>query len=166
MLKSAGFADAVHVGGGVIGWVNQIEPEQAGLLGRCPRRARPGSGPSQAPVPKVRRRASRKGRRSVPYGPAPFVRRGAGGARRRRPATPQISPLRVRWLKASQPGSTGSQKVSSRKRQHGGRGDLRGRARRRSGRPIRAASTAPTPPGVGAAEPSALPARKTTAMLA
>src|SRR5881398_1593156 len=26
VLKSAGFADAVHVGGGVIGWVNQIEP--------------------------------------------------------------------------------------------------------------------------------------------
>lgn len=28
VLKSAGFADAVHVGGGVIGWVNQIEPEK------------------------------------------------------------------------------------------------------------------------------------------
>ncbi|CAM5744381.1 hypothetical protein SHIRM173S_06613 [Streptomyces hirsutus] len=26
VLKSAGFADAVHVGGGVVGWVNQIEP--------------------------------------------------------------------------------------------------------------------------------------------
>ncbi|MCF6526427.1 adenylyltransferase/sulfurtransferase MoeZ [Streptomyces sp. JJ36] len=26
VLKDAGFADAVHVGGGVIGWVNQIEP--------------------------------------------------------------------------------------------------------------------------------------------
>ncbi|MGX1250354.1 rhodanese-related sulfurtransferase [Streptomyces ambofaciens] len=26
VLKSAGFSDAVHVGGGVIGWVNQIEP--------------------------------------------------------------------------------------------------------------------------------------------
>ncbi|CAM5719487.1 Putative adenylyltransferase/sulfurtransferase MoeZ OS=Streptomyces glaucescens OX=1907 GN=moeZ PE=4 SV=1 [Streptomyces glaucescens] len=25
---SAGFADAVHVGGGVIGWVNQIEPQK------------------------------------------------------------------------------------------------------------------------------------------
>ncbi|MEU8137879.1 adenylyltransferase/sulfurtransferase MoeZ [Streptodolium elevatio] len=28
VLKSAGFQDAVHVGGGVIGWVNQIEPEK------------------------------------------------------------------------------------------------------------------------------------------
>jgi adenylyltransferase/sulfurtransferase len=28
VLKSAGFADAVHVGGGVIGWVNQIEPDK------------------------------------------------------------------------------------------------------------------------------------------
>ena len=28
VLKNAGFADAVHLGGGVIGWVNQIEPEK------------------------------------------------------------------------------------------------------------------------------------------
>ena len=28
VLHSAGFADAVHVGGGVIAWVNQIEPEK------------------------------------------------------------------------------------------------------------------------------------------
>ncbi|WP_037573094.1 adenylyltransferase/sulfurtransferase MoeZ [Phaeacidiphilus oryzae] len=28
VLKSAGFSDAVHVGGGVVGWVNQIEPEK------------------------------------------------------------------------------------------------------------------------------------------
>jgi molybdopterin/thiamine biosynthesis adenylyltransferase/rhodanese-related sulfurtransferase len=28
VLHSAGFADAVHLGGGVIGWVNQIEPEK------------------------------------------------------------------------------------------------------------------------------------------
>ena len=28
VLKSAGFADAVHVGGGVIGWVNTVEPEK------------------------------------------------------------------------------------------------------------------------------------------
>ncbi len=28
VLHSAGFADAVHVGGGVIGWVNQIEPHK------------------------------------------------------------------------------------------------------------------------------------------
>ncbi len=28
VLKSAGFADAVHVGGGVLAWVNQIEPEK------------------------------------------------------------------------------------------------------------------------------------------
>jgi hypothetical protein len=28
VLKSAGFADAVHVGGGVIGWVNQIVPDK------------------------------------------------------------------------------------------------------------------------------------------
>ncbi len=27
-LKDAGFSDAVHVGGGVIGWVNQIEPDK------------------------------------------------------------------------------------------------------------------------------------------
>ena len=26
VVKSAGFADAVHVGGGVIGWVNQVDP--------------------------------------------------------------------------------------------------------------------------------------------
>jgi adenylyltransferase/sulfurtransferase len=28
VLHAAGFSDAVHVGGGVIGWVNQIEPEK------------------------------------------------------------------------------------------------------------------------------------------
>ncbi|MFC1417389.1 adenylyltransferase/sulfurtransferase MoeZ [Streptacidiphilus cavernicola] len=28
VLHSAGFSDAVHVGGGVIGWVNQIEPQK------------------------------------------------------------------------------------------------------------------------------------------
>lgn len=28
VLHSAGFADAVHVGGGVVAWVNQIEPEK------------------------------------------------------------------------------------------------------------------------------------------
>ncbi|WP_436786618.1 adenylyltransferase/sulfurtransferase MoeZ [Yinghuangia sp. YIM S10712] len=28
VLKAAGFQDAVHVGGGVIGWVNQIEPHK------------------------------------------------------------------------------------------------------------------------------------------
>ncbi|QMU67753.1 adenylyltransferase/sulfurtransferase MoeZ [Streptacidiphilus sp. P02-A3a] len=28
VLHAAGFADAVHVGGGVVGWVNQIEPEK------------------------------------------------------------------------------------------------------------------------------------------
>ncbi len=27
-VKSAGFADAIHVGGGVVAWVNQIEPEK------------------------------------------------------------------------------------------------------------------------------------------
>ena len=32
VLKSAGFSDAVHVGGGVIGWVNQIEPEKPVVL--------------------------------------------------------------------------------------------------------------------------------------
>ena len=26
MLKNAGFRDAVHVQGGVVGWVKQIEP--------------------------------------------------------------------------------------------------------------------------------------------
>ena len=28
MLKDAGFADAVHVGGGIVAWVNQIEPDK------------------------------------------------------------------------------------------------------------------------------------------
>ncbi len=28
VLKNAGFADAVHVGGGVVAWVNQIEPDK------------------------------------------------------------------------------------------------------------------------------------------
>jgi adenylyltransferase/sulfurtransferase len=28
VLKSAGFANSVHLGGGVVGWVNQIEPEK------------------------------------------------------------------------------------------------------------------------------------------
>jgi adenylyltransferase/sulfurtransferase len=26
LVKAAGFSDAVHVGGGIVGWVNQIEP--------------------------------------------------------------------------------------------------------------------------------------------
>ena len=28
VLKSAGFADSQHVGGGVLAWVNQIEPSK------------------------------------------------------------------------------------------------------------------------------------------
>ena len=28
VVKGAGFADAVHVGGGVLAWVNQIEPDK------------------------------------------------------------------------------------------------------------------------------------------
>jgi adenylyltransferase/sulfurtransferase len=28
VLKSAGFADAVHVGGGVVSWIHQVEPEK------------------------------------------------------------------------------------------------------------------------------------------
>ena len=28
VVKDAGFSDAVHVGGGVIAWVNQIDPQQ------------------------------------------------------------------------------------------------------------------------------------------
>jgi adenylyltransferase/sulfurtransferase len=28
LVKNAGFADAVHVGGGVVGWVNQVDPSQ------------------------------------------------------------------------------------------------------------------------------------------
>ena len=28
IAKGAGFSDAVHVGGGVIGWVHQIEPHK------------------------------------------------------------------------------------------------------------------------------------------
>ena len=28
IVKSAGFADAIHVGGGVVAWVNQIEPDK------------------------------------------------------------------------------------------------------------------------------------------
>ncbi|MFB0944018.1 MAG: rhodanese-like domain-containing protein, partial [Candidatus Nanopelagicales bacterium] len=28
VVKGAGFSDAVHVGGGVLAWVNQIEPDK------------------------------------------------------------------------------------------------------------------------------------------
>ena len=28
VLKDAGFADAVHVAGGIVAWVNQIEPDK------------------------------------------------------------------------------------------------------------------------------------------
>jgi adenylyltransferase/sulfurtransferase len=28
VVKAAGFANAVHLGGGVLGWVNQIEPHK------------------------------------------------------------------------------------------------------------------------------------------
>jgi len=28
VAKGAGYADAVHVGGGVVAWVNQIDPSQ------------------------------------------------------------------------------------------------------------------------------------------
>ena len=28
VLKGAGYSDAVHVGGGVVAWVNQIDPSQ------------------------------------------------------------------------------------------------------------------------------------------
>ena len=28
IVKAAGFSDAVHLAGGVVGWVNQIEPEK------------------------------------------------------------------------------------------------------------------------------------------
>ena len=28
VIKGAGYADAVHVGGGVIAWVSQIEPDK------------------------------------------------------------------------------------------------------------------------------------------
>jgi adenylyltransferase/sulfurtransferase len=28
VVKGAGFSDAVHVGGGVVAWVNQIDPSQ------------------------------------------------------------------------------------------------------------------------------------------
>ena len=28
VVKGAGFADAVHVGGGVLAWVNQVEPDK------------------------------------------------------------------------------------------------------------------------------------------
>ena len=36
VVKGAGFANAQHVGGGVVAWVNQIEPEQAHVLSRPP----------------------------------------------------------------------------------------------------------------------------------
>ena len=26
MIKNAGFSDAVHVGGGVLAWINQVDP--------------------------------------------------------------------------------------------------------------------------------------------
>ena len=32
VAKGAGFANAQHVGGGVVAWVNQIEPSQTDLL--------------------------------------------------------------------------------------------------------------------------------------
>ena len=32
LVKAAGFADAIHVGGGVSAWVNQIDPESAHVL--------------------------------------------------------------------------------------------------------------------------------------
>ena len=28
VVKGAGFSDAIHVGGGIVAWVNQIEPEK------------------------------------------------------------------------------------------------------------------------------------------
>ena len=28
LVKAAGFTDAVHVGGGIVSWVNQIEPQK------------------------------------------------------------------------------------------------------------------------------------------
>ena len=31
-MKDAGFSDAVHVGGGVLAWVSQVDPEPADLL--------------------------------------------------------------------------------------------------------------------------------------
>src|SRR5690606_38476786 len=81
------------------------------------------------------------------------------GARRYRAS------LRVRWLKASQPGRTGSYSVSSRYSSTAGAATSLGRPT--AIRPtVSVASTAPTPPGVGAADPSALPARNTTATLA
>ena len=32
IVKGAGYADAVHVGGGVAAWVNQIDPQPAVVL--------------------------------------------------------------------------------------------------------------------------------------
>ena len=32
VLKDAGFSDAVHVGGGIVAWVSEIEPEKSDLL--------------------------------------------------------------------------------------------------------------------------------------
>ena len=32
IVKGAGYADAVHVGGGVVAWVNQIDPSPAVVL--------------------------------------------------------------------------------------------------------------------------------------
>ena len=45
-VKNAGFADAVHVQGGVTAWVKQVDPEPAVLLGR----STPGSGGIRAPT--------------------------------------------------------------------------------------------------------------------
>ena len=28
LVKAAGFTDAVHLGGGIVSWVNQIEPQK------------------------------------------------------------------------------------------------------------------------------------------
>ena len=35
VVKGAGYSDAVHVGGGVVAWVNQIDPSQPAVRRWC-----------------------------------------------------------------------------------------------------------------------------------
>src|SRR4029078_9440939 len=65
VLKSAGFADAVHVGGGVIGWVNQIAPSKPPVS--CSRgQPRPSrASRSTDPAARSAHRSSRSDRRGL-----------------------------------------------------------------------------------------------------
>src|SRR5690606_32756729 len=118
----------------------------------------------------------RRARRAVPAPLRRLNRRKKGGGHRGNtppPALPRAGPGRgqiafhrcSRW-KAPHPGSTGNQNVSTRNSSTAGRPTVTGTPATVV-RPVSsAASTAPSPPGVGAADPTALPARNTTATAA